>query len=479
MSTQQDIYAASFQNPPHMLNKDNYAPWSSRLLCYAKSKPNRKMLVDSILHGLYVRRMIVEPGDPDCDIPIAESFHEQTDEDIYAAVDSFQAAQETWLRVQQMMKGYDIREQEKNTKFFNGWELFRSTEGESIESYYHRFIKLMNNFAKNKHIPEKIASNLKFLNNLQPKWKHHVTIVYQMKDFHTIDYTHLYDFLKFNQAEVNEIRAEWLAKTHDPLALMANSQNPYNYPVFHPDHPSQITYMQHPPPNNKFNARNQNRYNAVQNARNQVVQNAVQNPCIMNVGNQNGLIAVPGIANQNGNGNVVAAWAEGNGNGNNDNQIRCYNCRGLGHYARNCTVRPRRRDVAYLQTQLLIAQKEEARIQLQVEEFDLMAAAGNIDEIEEVNANCILMANLQQESTSSTQTEKASVYDSDGLAKVHHFENCYDNEILNMFTQEEQYTELLEPITEPHPVQQHTSNVIFVEPSVEHLRNSRTTSCYR
>ncbi|GKG51017.1 hypothetical protein Tco_0539141, partial [Tanacetum coccineum] len=29
------------------------------------------------------------------------------------------------------------------------------------------------------------------------------------------------------------------------------------------------------------------------------------------------------------------------------------------------------------------------------EEFDLMAAVGNIEEIEEVNENCILMANLQ------------------------------------------------------------------------------------
>nr|GEY71021.1 retrovirus-related Pol polyprotein from transposon TNT 1-94 [Tanacetum cinerariifolium] len=56
---------------------------------------------------------------------------------------------------------------------------------------------------------------------------------------------------------------------------------------------------------------------------------------------------------------------------------------GVGHYARNCTVRPRRRDAAYLQTQLLIAQKEEAGIQLQAEEYDLMAAAADLDEIEE------------------------------------------------------------------------------------------------
>ncbi|GJY92860.1 hypothetical protein Tco_0508642 [Tanacetum coccineum] len=104
---------------------------------------------------------------------------------------------------------------------------------------------------------------------------------------------------------------------------------------------------------------NQNGYNAVQNVGNQVVQNAVQNLGVQNIGNQNGLIVVPGIANQNlnldGNGNVVAARAKGNAIGNNDNQIRCYNCRGLGPHARNCTVRPRRRDVAYLQTQLLIA----------------------------------------------------------------------------------------------------------------------------
>nr|GEZ37195.1 integrase, catalytic region, zinc finger, CCHC-type, peptidase aspartic, catalytic [Tanacetum cinerariifolium] len=53
----------------------------------------------------------------------------------------------------------------------------------------------------------------------------------------------------------------------------------------------------------------------------------------------------------------------------------------------------------------------------------------------------------------------------DGLAKVH--ENCDDNEIFNMFTQEEQYTELLEPIPESHQVPQNDNDVISVDTHVE------------
>nr|GFD01050.1 hypothetical protein [Tanacetum cinerariifolium] len=181
------------------------------------------------------------------------------------------------------------------------------------------------------------------------------------------------------------------AKTQDPLALMANSNNPYDFPAPHQDQPSfNQNYLQQPMQYAGQNAGNLAGYNDV--IGNQVIQNTVQNLRVQNVGNHNGVISVQGNGNQNhiGNGNLVAARAEGNTAGQNGNQIRCYNCRGVGHYARNCTVRLRRRDASYLQTQLLIAQKEEAGIQLQVEEYDLMAAAADLDEIEEVNANCIL-----------------------------------------------------------------------------------------
>nr|GEZ24647.1 hypothetical protein [Tanacetum cinerariifolium] len=79
----------------------------------------------------------------------------------------------------------------------------------------------------------------------------------------------------------------------------------------------------------------------------------------------------------------------------------------------------------------------EARIQLQAEEYDLMAAAADFDEIKEVNANCILMANLQQALSSGTQTDSTPVYDSDGSA-----EN--DNNVISEVTDVEKGGETVE-----------------------------------
>nr|GEY74171.1 hypothetical protein [Tanacetum cinerariifolium] len=82
MSTQQDIYTASSESRPPMLNKENYVPWSSGLLRYAKSRPNGKIIHNSILNGPYVKKMIPKPGDANREIAIAETFHLQTDDEL-------------------------------------------------------------------------------------------------------------------------------------------------------------------------------------------------------------------------------------------------------------------------------------------------------------------------------------------------------------------------------------------------------------
>ncbi|GJW91228.1 hypothetical protein Tco_0168781 [Tanacetum coccineum] len=244
----------------------------------------------------------------------------------------------------------------------------------------------------------------------------------------------------FNMALALMAKAFTLNDTTPTNNNQRSSSNPSNIQITQPrmniDQDKQMLMVED-------NVGNQFRPNEVQNVRNQVILNAVQNPDVQNVRNQNGLSVVQGIANQHG------------------KEI------GEGHYANNCSVKPRKRDDAYLQTQLRIAQKDESGIQLNYEKFDFMAAAGAYDEIEKVTANCNLQDNLQQASTSGTQSDKALVYDSDGSAEVHHSKNCYDNDIFNMFTQEEKYTELLEPIPEPHQIQQNDSNVISVVSSVE------------
>ncbi|GJX57266.1 hypothetical protein Tco_0287163 [Tanacetum coccineum] len=186
-----------------------------------------------------------------------------------------------------------------------------------------------------------------------------------------------------------------------------------------------------------------------------------------NVGNQNGLIVVLRIANQNpnGNGNVVAAQDEGNvirKNGNQNKVLQLQRILGSSWLVNLHSPNQGRMD-------------EKAGIQLQPKEFDLMDAVGDLDENEDVNANCILMANLQQASISGTQTDKALVFDSDGSSEVQLSDNCYNNDIFNMFTQEEQYIELLNPIPEPHQVQQNDSNVIYEDSSMEHLSKEKST----
>nr|GEZ48614.1 hypothetical protein [Tanacetum cinerariifolium] len=342
MSTQQDIYAAGSESRPPMLNKENYVPWSSHLL----------------------RKMIPEPGDANHEITVTETFHLQTDDELFDKELKQIEADDQAIQTIFLSLPEDIYAAEKKAKLFSEWEMFTSNEGGSIEFYYHRFLKLMNDLKRNKHFPEKIASNLKFLKNLQPKWSRHVTIVHQTKDLHTADYTQLYDFLNYNQKE-NYLQqpipnpkdiTDPTTAMNMALALMAKAFK-LNYST---------------PTNNN--------------------QRISSNP-------RNMQIAQPGMnMGQDRQMQMVG--------GNGGNQFRQYAGQNAGNSARYNDV---------------IGNQEEAGIQLQVEEYDLMAAAADLDEIEEVNAKSKFVGDfksLAKEAGDSLAKHKALELEIEWLLKA-------------------------------------------------------------
>ncbi|GJW87671.1 retrovirus-related pol polyprotein from transposon TNT 1-94 [Tanacetum coccineum] len=60
--------------------------------------------------------------------------------------------------------------------------------------------------------------NVQFLQQLQPEWSRFVTIVKQQHKLDEVSYHKLFDILKQYQKEVNELRAERMAKNANPLA---------------------------------------------------------------------------------------------------------------------------------------------------------------------------------------------------------------------------------------------------------------------
>ncbi|GKC08003.1 hypothetical protein Tco_0999613 [Tanacetum coccineum] len=78
----------------------------------------------------------------------------------------------------------------------------------------------------------------KAIERLKQEWQRFVTLVKQSQELKTVSYHKLYDILKQHQNEVNELRAERLARTANPLALVAQQQ-----PVYHPqNHPTHYTH---------------------------------------------------------------------------------------------------------------------------------------------------------------------------------------------------------------------------------------------
>ncbi|GJY35264.1 hypothetical protein Tco_0420642 [Tanacetum coccineum] len=91
-------------------------------------------------------------------------------DEIYSTVDACKTAHEMWEAIERLQQGESLNIQDVKTNLFWEFGKFTSHDGETIESYYTRFYKLMNEMIRNNLTVDKMQVNVQFLQQLQPEW---------------------------------------------------------------------------------------------------------------------------------------------------------------------------------------------------------------------------------------------------------------------------------------------------------------------
>ncbi|GKC05310.1 hypothetical protein Tco_0996920 [Tanacetum coccineum] len=275
-----NIMAAGSKDRPPMLGPGRYSQWRSRFLRNLNTKLNGEYLRSAI----FVYRSILRPRGYSLMLlkqgrdPFAVAAHEEAGtihkhdnrdptltfklkgaekeaifliltgigDEIYSTVDACNTAKAMWTAIERLQQGESLNVQDVKTNLFWEFGKFTSRDGESMESYYSRFYKLMNELTRNNLQVSQMQVNVQFLQQLQPEWSRFVTIVKQKEEIDTVSYHRLFDVLKQFQNEVNDIRSERLARSANPLALLAAAQ-PYSdnyYQAPKPQRSNAPSYMQ-------------------------------------------------------------------------------------------------------------------------------------------------------------------------------------------------------------------------------------------
>ncbi|GJR29502.1 hypothetical protein Tco_1105734 [Tanacetum coccineum] len=75
-----------------------------------------------------------------------------------------------WEAIERLQQGESLNIQDVKTNLFWEFGQFTSHDGETIESYYTRFYKMMNEMIRNNLTVATMQVNVQFLQQLQPEW---------------------------------------------------------------------------------------------------------------------------------------------------------------------------------------------------------------------------------------------------------------------------------------------------------------------
>nr|GEY75414.1 reverse transcriptase domain-containing protein [Tanacetum cinerariifolium] len=185
--------ACRSKDRPPMLAPGNYVQWKSKIKRYIDTKPNHERIHYCLKNPPYKLSWA------DKEVLISEG----------SSVTTTERHKETYKNVSQ-----DIRDQ-------------LNAEAEAVQiilagidnDIYSTVDACPNACEMNQCDVTNHQVNIQFLLQLQPEWQRFVTLVKQSQELKTVSYHKLYDILKQHQNEVNEIRAERIARVANPLAL--------------------------------------------------------------------------------------------------------------------------------------------------------------------------------------------------------------------------------------------------------------------
>ncbi|GKB87286.1 hypothetical protein Tco_0959558 [Tanacetum coccineum] len=186
-----NIMAAGSRDHPLMLATGRYAQWQSRFLRYIDTRPNGDALRKCILEGPYtpstVTILAVHATDDSPEVPertAVETILDMSPEnkahygsekeaiyllltgigdEIYSTIDVCKTTHDMWIAIERLQQGESLNIQDVKMNLFWEFGKFTSHNGESMESYYSRFYKMMNEIIRNNLTISTMQVNVQFL----------------------------------------------------------------------------------------------------------------------------------------------------------------------------------------------------------------------------------------------------------------------------------------------------------------------------
>ncbi|GJY75242.1 retrovirus-related pol polyprotein from transposon TNT 1-94 [Tanacetum coccineum] len=461
-----NIMEAGSRHRPPMLAPGRYAQWNSHFLRYIDTRPNGDALRKCILEGPYQPTTVTIPTVPATENSLAvlertvvetiltmspenKAHYESENEaihllltgigdEIYSTVDACKTAHEMWIAIERLQQGESLNIQDVKTNLFWEFGKFTSHDGESIESYYSRFYKLMNEIIRNNLTVDTMQVNVQFLLQLQPEWSRFVTIVKQQHKLDEVSYHKFFDILKQYQKEVNKICAKRIAKNVNPLALVATAQphqDPYYqtslfYKSYAPTSKASLPTRSHASTRNKgkeiakpitppSESASEEDSDPEQAQKDKEMQ---KNLALIakyfkklykptnnnlrtssNTRNKN-VDTTPRYKNDNQTGQfenqrtmTVAGARETVGSPVvKQSGIQCFNCKEFGHFAKECRKPKRVKDSTYHKEKMLLCKQAEKGVPLQAEQYDWLADTDEEIDEQELEAHYSYMTKIQE-----------------------------------------------------------------------------------